>query len=163
MVKLVAAAVLWCVAVLAGARRVDAHPLHTSFTEITRDRNSGRIVVSVRLFADDFGSALDAWRARPGAGSLTAEVAAQRYVEQSVWVSSAGKRVRLEWCGMRMADGLTWICVRSTESVRPGQLRLRNTLMFDRFADQIGIVRWTGRSGPRTLVLSANAPEAVLE
>jgi hypothetical protein len=35
--------------------------------------------------------------------------------------------------------------------------------MFDRFADQISIVRWQRGSGTRTLVLSARAPVAQLD
>lgn len=162
MVRMVAA-LACCVAVFARAHSLDAHPLHTSFTEITRDRAGGRVSISVRLFADDFGALMDSLHAQPASRALTLEAVAQRYVAQSLWLSSAGKRVRLDWCGMRTEGGLTWVCARSAESVRAGQLRLRNALMFDRFEDQISIVRWTIGSASRTLVLSARAPEALLD
>jgi hypothetical protein len=35
--------------------------------------------------------------------------------------------------------------------------------MFDRFTDQISIIRWTGRKETRTLILSARIPDALLE
>jgi hypothetical protein len=144
----------------------DAHPLHSSFTEISRERG-GTISISVRLFTDDFGVALDSMRAK-GRGAAS-ETVAQEYFARSVVLTTAdGKPVQLEWCGMRSQDGLTWLCARSVAPVPPGRLRLRNALMFDRFRDQISVVRWdrgseTRGSVARTLVLSARAPEGQLE
>ena len=139
----------------------DAHPLHSSFTEITRERG-GTITMSVRLFADDFGVALDSLRSK--SGGATSEAVAQQYFATSVCLSTAdGKSVALAWCGMRSQDGLVWLCARSAAPVSAGRLRLRNALMFDRFRDQISVVRWDRGSGTRTLVLSARAPEGHLD
>jgi hypothetical protein len=64
---------------------------------------------------------------------------------------------------MRTQDGLTWLCARSVAPVAPGRLRVRNVLMFDRFRDQVSVVRYDRGSGARTLVLSARAPEGQLD
>jgi len=138
-----------------------AHPLHTSFTEITRDRG-GTVSVSIRLFADDFGAALDSLRS--ATRGSTVEAVAQQYLARSVAIiASDGKAVTLAWCGMRSEEGLIWLCARSAQPVPSGTLRVRNALMFDRFSDQISIVRWARGSGTRMLVLSARAPEAFLD
>lgn len=139
-----------------------AHPLHTSFTEIRRDR-AGMITMSIRLFADDFEATLDSLRSNSGAPS--AEFAAQQYLFRSVVLLTAGKAVPLTWCGMRSEGGLTWLCARSAKPVPSVPLRVRNGLMFDRFADQISIIRWDrGSAGQtRTMVLSARAPEGQLD
>ena len=71
--------------------------------------------------------------------------------------------MELEWAGMRIVDGLAWLSVRSKAPVTNRKLRIRNALMFDRFSDQVSIVRWTGRHGARTVVLSARTPEALVE
>ena len=148
------------------ARPGDAHPLHSSFTEITRERG-GTIAISIRLFADDFGVALDSLRAK--ARGAPGETVAQEYFARSVVLSTAdGKPIRLEWCGIRSQEGLTWLCARSVAPVSAGMLRLRNALMFDRFRDQISVIRWNRGSGTRgsetrTLVLSARAPEGKLD
>jgi hypothetical protein len=71
--------------------------------------------------------------------------------------------MELTWDGMRTVDGLTWINARSASPVVNGKLRIRNTLMFDRFNDQVSIVRWTNRRGVRTVVLSARVPDVFLE
>ena len=143
------------------AQSGDAHPLHSSFTEISRERG-GTITMSIRLFADDFGVTLDSLGAK-GRGTST-ETVAREYFARSVFLTTAdGKPIQLEWCGMRSQDGLTWLCARTMAPVPPGRLRLRNALMFDRFRDQISVVRWERATGTRTLVLSVRAPEALLD
>ena len=143
---------------LLAADGVRAHPLHSSYTEIARDAHTGGLSLSVKLFADDFGVALDSL-----SQSSTREAAAQAYFERSVTVTSNGQVVRLAWCGMRTTDGLTFLCARSIDPLPKGKLRIRNALMFDRFGDQISIVRWTSSSRTRTLVLTMRAPEAMLD
>jgi hypothetical protein len=139
-----------------------AHPLHTSFTEITRER-SGHVAISIRLFADDFGATLDSLGRLPTARGLTADAVARAYFERSVAVTQRGTPVALSWCGMKTVENLIWLCARSTTTVTDGALRIRNTLMFDRFVDQLSIIRWSGKSRGGTRVLSGRAPEAVLD
>ena len=159
MVKRIATFLALLLSVTAAAP--SAHPLHTSFTEITRERG-GTFAVSIRLFADDFGAALDSLRS--ATHGSTVEAVAQQYLARSVAIiASDGKPVPLTWCGMRSDEGLIWLCARSAQPVPSGKLRIRNALMFDRFSDQISIVRWARGSGTRTLVLSARAPEALLD
>jgi hypothetical protein len=142
---------------------LSAHPLHTSFTDVTRDR-TGAITLSVRLFADDFGAVVDSLRSLPAYRGESSDAIVRRYFEQSVTLrSKTGAPLRLVWSGMRTGDNLIWLSARTIDPAPRGVLRLRNALMFDRFADQISIVRWTGSSGVRTLVLSASAAEAVFE
>lgn len=133
-----------------------AHPLHTSYTEIARDAKTGTVSISVKLFADDFGVTLDSLARATG---VRLDVAAQAYFERSVSiVASDGKPVRLAWCGMQTADGFTRLCARSAEPVS-GKLGFRNALMFDRFPDQISIVRWNSASGSGTFALTSRSPE----
>jgi len=145
---------------LLAADGVRSHPLHSSYTEIARDAHTGGLSLSVKLFADDFGVALDSLSQ---SGGMSREAVAQTYFERSVTVTSNGQVVRLGWCGMRTADGLTFLCARSIDPLPKGKLRIRNAIMFDRFGDQISIVRWTSSSRTRTLVLTIRAPEAILD
>ena len=164
MVKTVAAFCLTLMLTI--ARYGDAHPLHSSFTEIRREYG-GTIAMSIRLFADDFGVAIDSLRAK-GRDTPDETVAREYFARSVILMTVDRKPVQLEWCGMRSQDGLTWLCARSVAPVPPGRLRLRNALMFDRFRDQISVVRWDRGSGTRgsearTLVLSARAPEGQLD
>jgi hypothetical protein len=63
---------------------------------------------------------------------------------------------------MRAEVTVIWVCARSTAPVA-GAFRVRNALMFDRFADQISIIRWVQQKETRTLILSARVPEGRLE
>ena len=139
-----------------------AHPLHSSYTEIARDERSGTLTVSVRLFADDFGAMLDSLRGTSAFRTLTPEQVARAYFNRSFSLSTGTTAVQLEWDGMTTVGGLTLIRVRSVGPVKD-RLQIRNALMFDRFSDQVSIVRWTGTRGARTIVLSARAPEAVVD
>lgn len=139
-----------------------AHPLHSSYTEIARDERSGTLTVSIRLFADDFGAMLDSLGRTPAFHTLTPDQVARAYFNRSFSLSSGSNPVQLEWDGMRTLDGLTWIRARSLVPVKD-RLRIRNALMFDRFSDQVSIVRWTGARGARTIVLSARAPEVAVD
>lgn len=137
---------------------LDAHPLHSSYAEITRERN-GAIAIQVRLFADDFGALLDSLRHSPGGQSL--ESVARQYVQRQLVIAADDSTVSTEWCGMRTEQNVTWVCVRTAKPII-GAFRVRNALMFDRFSDQISIIRWMGTKETRTLVLSSRIPEARL-
>jgi hypothetical protein len=139
-----------------------AHPLHTSFTEVTREPTE-HVALKVRLFADDFSAALDSLGRTPAFAGATTEAIARRYFERSVSVQEKnGKPVALTWCGMRTGDGLTWLCARSATPVGAGSLRIQNTLMFDRFPDQISIIRSGQKKKARMLVLTARTPDGLL-
>ncbi len=141
------------------AGRLDAHPLHSSYAQITREQ-TGAVVIQVRLFTDDFGALLDSLRSASGAQSR--EDVARQYVRRQLVLTGADRAViPIVWCGMRSDQNVVWICVRTTKPVN-GAFRVRNALMFDQFADQISIIRWSGRKETRTLVLSARVPDALL-
>ena len=144
------------------AQPLTAHPLHTSFTDIARER-SGHVAISIRLFADDFGATLDSLGKLPAARGSTLDAVVRAYFERSVaLVDRSGAQVPLMWCGMNSTEGLTFLCARSVEPVSEKSLRFRNKLMFDRFSDQLSIVRWTSNAKTRTLVLSPRSAEGAL-
>jgi hypothetical protein len=141
------------------AGRLDAHPLHSSYAEITRE-GAGAVVIQVRLFADDFGTLLDSLQSSSGGQSR--DLVARQYVQRQLTMTNLhGAAIPTEWCGMRSEQNVVWVCARSAMPVT-GTFRMRNALMFDRFSDQISIIRWTGKKESRTLVLSARVPEARL-
>jgi hypothetical protein len=162
VVKIALAAAL---AITAASPPINAHPLHTSLTEIVKDQRSGQVALSIRLFADDFGSALDSLVASSTSGGVTPrDEVARAYFERSVVLQDKdGRAIGLEWCGIRSVDNLTWLCARSEARVPAGKLRIRNSLMFDRFPDQLSIIRWKEKSRTTTRILSSRAPETVLD
>ncbi len=133
-----------------------AHPLHTSLTEISYDARVRAYVVSIRVFADDFGATVAMRTGAPAlAGGVPADAAVARYVASSLrFADGAGRPLAPSWCGMRRAAEALFVCVR-VAAPAGGGLRLRNALLVDRFADQVNIVRATVAGAVRTVLFTA--------
>jgi len=111
-----------------------AHPMHTSVTEVTQDASTRSVVVTLRVFADDFGSAAPD-RVGPGA---------EAYVRAHFELTGPkGALVALRWEGATLSGDVVQIRLRAD---LPGGLRgtrVRTTLLCERFPDQVNIVRAT--------------------
>jgi hypothetical protein len=131
-------------ALIATPIRGDAHPLHTTLTEVTVDSATHTVRVMVRVFADDFGTAVTRQ------AHLTAEPtgrawsdAADRYVSAAVSITDRTNRpVALRSCGTRRSADLLWICLEGTTLESPHELRGRNSMLCDLFSDQVNIVQF---------------------
>ena len=76
-------------------RRVAAHPLHTTMAEVTVDRARGTVRVVVRVFADDFGTAVERLE-RPDRGTTRAAT----YVGRAIsFVDETRRPLRLATAG----------------------------------------------------------------
>ena len=129
-------------ALVAGAARPVAHPLHTTLTEL-KAGTDGAVQVQMRVFADDYGRAVATAR-----GTTPNE-------RERVYVGSAfvlrernGRAVRFTWCGTRYQGEVVWVCLRgaAASGVRGGQVR--NAMLFDLYQDQVNVVRaqYAGRA-----------------
>jgi len=126
-------------AVVTGTPRAgDAHPLHTTLTEITVDSERHGVRATVRLFADDLAAALAKHPSLPGAGLKDR---ASAYVVGTLSLSSAGRPIALRSCGARQSGDLLWVCLESTVPGGLVQLRARNPLLLEAFNDQVNIVQ----------------------
>ena len=113
--------------------------MHTSVAELIEDAPARTVTVRIRLFADDFSAA----------AGMPADSAAEGYVRGNFTLADrSGGAVPLRWDGMSREGDV--VVVRLSAAV-PGGLagaRVGNTLLCERFEDQINIVRATygGRS-----------------
>jgi len=131
-------------ALIATPIRGDAHPLHTTLTEVTVDSAMHRVRVMVRVFADDFGTAVtrQAHLAAVPVGRAWSD-AADRYVSTAVSITDRTNRpVALRSCGTRRSADLLWICLEGTTLESPLELRGRNSMLCDLFSDQVNIVQF---------------------
>ena len=141
-------------------RDLRAHPLHTSYAEIARD-GTGRLMISIKVFSDDFQSAV-AQSAQTGRLQPDGYEHARRYLQRAFLVrTSDGSQVALTWCGFRTEGNQLIICATTRHAVR-GAILVSNSLLLERFTDQINIVRWATPSGTRTLVLTQRSREVAL-
>lgn len=128
-------------AALNGAAPMEAHPLHTTLTQVAA--GPGRATIWVRSFADDFARGVAAFRAPTGSD------AAQTYLAASVVVwDRGGRRVLLEPCGTRRTNDLLWYCLRARTPGGLSGARILNRMQFSVYDDQVNVVQATygGRS-----------------
>lgn len=151
-----AAAALSVVALIASHRVADAHELHTTVLELGWNRDTSTMTGTVRLFADDLAAAARA-----------AGTSREAYLLRGVRLRDARGDLPLSLCGERQIADALLLCLRTDsrdrvrlrDIARSGSgLRVRNTLLVERYADQMNIVRvLTAR--PVTLLLTKTVPE----
>lgn len=155
-------AILGFVAVTPGA--VQAHPLHTTLTEITEDRVAGTTRATIRVFADDFGTAVrKTTGTRAVQGTPAWETASRAYVAHAFTITDAtGRALPLTSCGTRGTGGLLWICVEVAARGGAESLRLRDAMLCELFADQVNVVQGTVAGARRSVLFTrGDAPKSL--
>lgn len=149
LVRLALALAIAWTAVLATRQVADAHDIHTSVLDLRWDAHNSALSGTLRVFADDLAQ-----------GARAAGVAPQAYVLRSVQLRVATGVVPVAWCGERRVADAVLICLRAaTAGARP--TRIRNTLLLERYEDQVNVVRV---ESPRavTLLLTRGDPERAI-
>jgi len=134
VVKLVVGAIWVAAALSAGLpmRVAEAHDLHTTVLQISWDSTHAAVSGTLRVFADDLTAAARAARVTPA-----------DYVLRGLRFRVGGADANVILCGeQRMGDAVL-ICVHGTAQ-RSGNLRVANTLLLERYVDQVNIVRVSG-------------------
>jgi len=132
------------------------HPLHTTMAEVTIDRKLGTLRVVVRVFADDFGTAIDA------AGKTGSwDERASRYVGRAVSVVDEARRpLAMRDCGTRRQGHLLWLCAEVTvPAASVSRLSLRDRMLCELFADQVNVVRVADGAKTRTMLFTRGDAE----
>lgn len=134
-----------------------AHPLHTTITEITEDPARGVIRATIRVFADDFGTAVakaSRWRSAAQSGPAW-DAAAFAYVASVFgFTDKAGRALSLRSCGTRRTTDLLWICVETDSRADARSTSLRNGVLCDLFDDQVNVVQGTLAGARRSLLFT---------
>ena len=126
--------------VLLAALALNAHPLHTTITELVEDRPHGVVRATIRVFADDFG------KARGNKPELD-------YVMSKFSLTDrAGRSLPLRSCGTRSTGELLWICVEATSADGLAVLKVHNGMLSDLFDDQVNVVQGTVGGARRSLL-----------
>ena len=121
-----------------------AHALKLSVTEATYNRDSGRLELAVRLFADDLEEALtkDSGRRVPIDKPELLAPAASAYLRKHLKVRSAGGEVQsLSWSGAEVTATHVWLYA---EVPLPGGLvgaTFSVTFMHELFSDQLNSLK----------------------
>lgn len=136
------------------ATRAYSHPLHTTLSELSVAPD-GSVQIVLRAFADDF-TAVAAGRAGQVSSPVATPADSQtmRYLGHAlVLTDPAGRRVMLTLAGVKRSGDLVWVTLRSTTPVAPNA-RLTNTVLFERYDDQVNIVQTSIAGRRRTLLFT---------
>lgn len=137
------------------ARSSDAHPLHSTITELTEDRAQGVVRAMVRVFADDFGTAVSHaahGRVSPTSGAAW-DAAALAYATSAFGLHDAqGRPIPLRSCGIRRTGDLLWLCLEGSTPQPLASLSVRNAVLCDLFDDQVNVVQATAGGGRRSVL-----------
>ena len=149
------AAMMMLVALGGRATLADAHPLHTTLTELVEDRSRGIVRATVRAFADDFGTAVT--RAARGRTGRTTDVASEQAAvayATSVFAlqDSRGHALALRSCGVRRAAEVVWVCLEASVAEPATSLRVRNAMLWELYEDQVNVVQSTFGGARRSLL-----------
>ena len=155
-----------CVALALGlfATRADAHPLHTTLTQVSVAADGG-IQIVIRAFVDDFSAAVTGRVSPVGSAIPTpAEPAAARYLGDRLLLSDrSGRRIALAVTNIRRTDDLVWVTLRTASASASG-VRLTNRVLFERWDDQVNIVQSSLGGRQQTLLFTrseANVAKAL--
>ncbi|HEX2722311.1 MAG TPA: DUF6702 family protein [Gemmatimonadaceae bacterium] len=120
-----------------------AHPLHTSLAEIGYDERSGMLTVSLRVFADDVAKASMEYARRISPKRATMEEPRIAAYALSVFVVAdrSGTRLLLSPCGEKHIGEMMWLCFKTRVASHPGSLRVSNSILFEKYPDQINVVQ----------------------
>lgn len=145
-------------ALVAGARNpADAHPLHTTVTEVTADASRHTLRAVMRVFADDFARAV-AGTDHPASRGPVTDASAFRYLQKTfVLAGQDGRSIPLRWCGIRRTGDLLWLCVEAAAPTGMTGVRVRNDALSDLYPDQVNIVRALSGGSARSLLFTRNA------
>jgi hypothetical protein len=110
------------------------HPMHTAVAELVHEPATRTVLVTIRVFADDFGSVV----------SSEDPVAVEAYVRPRVTLAdAAGRAIDLRWDGATRSGDVVQIVLRGDVPGGLAGARVRMALLCERFEDQVNIVRAT--------------------
>ena len=144
--RLVALSAFVAFLAIGGAGVASAHPLHTSFAEIRHDPKTGTLMISLRVFVDDFTKASNSFQQRLVSRNRRAPMQSPlvAYAIASLTIADdAGKAFALESCGGRRVGDLLWLCLKARVASPPKSIRVSNRVLFDTYKDQINVVQAT--------------------
>ena len=145
----------------ATARRAYSHPLHTTLSELSI-ATDGSVQIVLRAFVDDFSAAATG-RAGPQPPPVATppDSVTARYVARTLALSDAsGRRVPLRLAGVRRSGDLVWVTLRTPPAPGRVSVRLTNSVLFERYDDQVNIVQ-TSVAGRRQTLLFTKRDGAV--
>lgn len=123
-------------AALLASTGIEAHPLHTAVAEISHDPGSGTAAIHIRVYADDFASALSQ------DGTTPSDSAMSRYVRGTFALTApSGRPLPNRWVGAEHEGDVVVLHLLVNAPGGLAKAKVLSALLAERFADQVNIVR----------------------
>ena len=140
---------------LGAGSALSAHSVHASLAQIEHNRATGKAEISIRLFVDDFEQALAKQKGAPVRLDKVSEpdrIVLAYLADALVLTGRDGRKASLVWVGMDVQALTVWIYLEAKLENGLAGGRLRNTVLFDLFDDQVNTVNLRQGKARETLV-----------
>jgi hypothetical protein len=135
-----------------------AHPMHTTVTEVVQEDARGDVSIQVRVYVDDLRAAVFL-----PAGTSGADSAMARYLRATFALADRmGRPVRLSWAGAEPTGDVILLRLRGEV---PGGLtgaRVTSLVLCERYEDQVNVVRAEYAGRTTTLLFTRGETAKVL-
>lgn len=142
------------------------HPLHTTLTEMTWDPTSGSVTITLRLFTEDFATAVGRHAHHPIPGGPDAAIPdslALAYLRTAlVLADRAGKPVPLRWVGSRQQGDVSFITLDGISPTGLAGSRVWSAVNCEVFEDQVNIVKLRYGNREESILFTRGDPPKVL-
>jgi len=121
------------------------HPMHTSVAELVHEPGTRSVLVTLRIFDDDFRTAV------PGTRDSDAEAYVRSHFELR---DASGRPVPLRWAGASRSGDVIQLRFRADLPAGLAGVRVLSLILCERFADQVNIVRATSAGRTASLLFT---------
>lgn len=124
------------------------HPFYVSVTDITHNKSTGTVQVSVRIFFDDLEKALEKKYKtnvdvlKP-ANRKELEILIAMYIKERLIISSNGKMLDLKYQGYEIEEDAAWCYLETGKVGRIKKLDVENNILFEAYASQSNMIHVT--------------------
>ncbi|MEP6572043.1 MAG: DUF6702 family protein [Gemmatimonadota bacterium] len=141
-----------------------AHPLHTTFTELTA-QSSGIVTITVRLFTEDLAVAISKRSGRTFAGrdAIIPDSLALDYLRAHFALGAhGGHPAQLRWSGQRRTADVSFLTLSADLPAGLAGATLADSIHCELFDDQVNIVKATYAGRSESMLFTRGDPPKTL-
>jgi hypothetical protein len=163
-----------CIAICAAVATISIygftiiHEFYVSLTELRYNPDSSRLEVSMRIFPDDLDRALQAsygveTHLATQLEPAEADSLLDHYLRLHFRVEVNGEAVAFSYLGKEPEANAIWCYLESDPINHPYSLNIRNTILMDKFEDQVNIIQAYAWNWNKGILLTRSTPEDQLQ
>jgi hypothetical protein len=124
----------------------EVHPFHVTLLQFKYDNAEQTYQVSCKMFINDFENILKKnHQAKVDFYKECNDDNAKRlfrlYLDKNLWIGTADKTLNYSILGAEREDDALWIYLETEAAPSPKDLKVKSTILYDLFEDEINIVQ----------------------